>query len=42
MGGVCTAHGEIRQILPESLKERDHSDDIGIDGRIILERNLEK
>jgi hypothetical protein len=30
------------KILVGKLKERDHSEDLGIDGRIILQRSLEK
>jgi hypothetical protein len=37
--------GEIRnayKIWSENLKGRDHSEDLGVDGRIILERILRK
>jgi len=32
----------IRVIESKSLKGRDHSEELGVDGRIILERILEK
>jgi hypothetical protein len=42
MGGACSAHGgDEKKALHtslENLKERDHSDDRGIDERIILKR----
>jgi hypothetical protein len=31
VGGACSTYGR------ESLKGRDHSEDLGVDGRIILE-----
>jgi hypothetical protein len=39
MGGTCDTHGTDENIkfCSENLKERDHSNDLGIDGRIILE-----
>jgi hypothetical protein len=39
MGKVCNTHGrdgKSVQFWLESQKKRDHSEDIGIDGRIIL------
>jgi hypothetical protein len=48
-GMRLTAHvarmGEIRnacQIWSENLKRRNHSEELGVDGRIILERILGK
>jgi hypothetical protein len=31
----------VYKIWQGNLKERDHSKDLGVDGRIILKRNLE-
>jgi hypothetical protein len=45
MGGACSAHGETRnahRILLQSVKGRDHSKDLGVDGRIILKWILGK
>jgi hypothetical protein len=39
MDGAYSAHGEMKnayKILVGSLKGRDHSEDEGVDGRIIL------
>jgi hypothetical protein len=41
MGGVCTKYGKdekcIQNFGEKNLKVRDHLEDLGIDGRIILE-----
>jgi hypothetical protein len=44
MGRVYSAHGtdEKYKKLLESLKGKDHSEDLGIDGRIIVKYNLRK
>jgi hypothetical protein len=46
MGGECSTHGGRREIhtkfWSENLKGRDQSDDLGVDGRIILEWILER
>jgi hypothetical protein len=45
MSGACSAHGEVInacKILLQSLKGRDHSEDLGVDRRIILTRILGK
>jgi hypothetical protein len=34
MSGACSTHGEM--IFLESLKGRNHSEDLGVDERIIL------
>jgi hypothetical protein len=39
MGAPCSIHGEIRNvnnILVGNLNRKDNSEDLGIDGRIIL------
>jgi hypothetical protein len=38
MGGHVANMGEMRstEFWPENMKERDHSGDLGVDGRIIL------
>ena len=38
MGGVCSRYGEsfIQGFGLESLKEGDHLEDLGVDGRIML------
>jgi hypothetical protein len=40
MGGACSAYGEGRDVCTgfwwENLRERDHWEDPGVDGRIIL------
>jgi hypothetical protein len=39
MGGACSPHGEKRntfKILIGKSKGRDHSEDLGVDGMIIL------
>jgi hypothetical protein len=38
VGGACSTHGQMRiaqNIFVENLKGGDHSEDLGIDGRII-------
>jgi len=45
MGGSCSMHGEIgayTKFWSEDPKGRDHSEDVGVDGRIILEWILKK
>jgi hypothetical protein len=46
MGGVCSTHGrdeKFRQYFGwKKLKGRDHSEDLGVDGRIILDWILGK
>jgi hypothetical protein len=44
MRGICSTQGkEMHTIFwLEILKERDHSEDLGVDGRIILKWMLEK
>jgi hypothetical protein len=40
MGGSSSMHAEMRNLykfLSQNLKGRDHSEDLGVDGRIILE-----
>jgi hypothetical protein len=40
MGGQCNTHGRDEMYTKfwlENLKERDHSEDLGADGKIILE-----
>jgi hypothetical protein len=44
MGGTCSTHGAMRcayQIY-ESLKGRDHLEDLRVDGRIIVNWTLKK
>jgi uncharacterized protein YjcR len=36
MSGACSAHGKDKKNWLESLKVRDHSEDLGIDGKMIL------
>jgi hypothetical protein len=39
MGEVCSAYGErigVYSVLVGNLRERDHLEDAGVDGRIIL------
>jgi hypothetical protein len=40
MGGVCSRYGEsfIQGFGLESLKEGDHLEDLGVDGKIMLKR----
>jgi len=43
MGGACSTHGideECMQDSGRSLKGRDHSDDLDLDGRVLLEWTL--
>jgi hypothetical protein len=43
MGGACSTHvRNAYNVLVESLKGRVHSEDLGVDGRIILEWVVEK
>jgi len=46
MGGACNTHERfekwIKKFWSENLKGRNHSEDLGIDGKIILERILWK
>jgi hypothetical protein len=44
MGVACSTMGEINayKILVGYLKGRDHSEDLGVDGRIILQWILRK
>jgi hypothetical protein len=36
MGGASTPHEEDTQFWLENLKERDHTQDLGVDKKIIL------
>jgi len=38
MAGACSTHGN----WSENLKGKDHSEDLGVDGKIILQWNLGK
>jgi hypothetical protein len=42
IGGICRMHGEMRNTYMENLKVRDHSEDLGVDGKVILEGILRK
>jgi hypothetical protein len=44
MGSTCSMHRQEMhtKIWSENLKGRDHSDDIGVDGTIILEQTFGK
>jgi hypothetical protein len=46
MGGACNMHGRdekfIQNVGQKNLKERDHSEDLGVDEKMILEWILEK
>jgi hypothetical protein len=45
MGGSCSMNDRDEKriiVLLENLKRRDHSEDLGVDGRIILEWILRK
>jgi hypothetical protein len=41
MGGACSTNGRdekcVQKFWSENLKGRDHLEDLGVDGRIILE-----
>jgi hypothetical protein len=38
MGGTCSMHGgDVKYLQLENLKGRDQPEDLGIDGKIILE-----
>jgi hypothetical protein len=36
MGGACSVHREDEKFWLESLNGGDHSEDLGVDGKIIL------
>jgi hypothetical protein len=39
MGGACSTYGEEKsayRVLVGNLKEKDHFEDLGVDGRVIL------
>jgi hypothetical protein len=37
MGGACSAHGgDAYKILVEKAEEKRHSEDLGVDGSIVL------
>jgi hypothetical protein len=44
MGGACSTDGRCEKLIEsfwsENLKGKDHSEDINVEGRIILERIL--
>jgi len=40
MGGAFSTHGEIRNAYNISVGRRDHSEDLGVNGRKILESIL--
>jgi hypothetical protein len=43
MGRACRTHGEMRdayRILDGKLKEREHSEDLGVDGGSMVLRNV--
>jgi len=42
MGRACSTHWTGEKCWSENLKERDHLEDLGVDGRAILEFILEK
>jgi hypothetical protein len=42
VGGECSTHGEVRNAYKISVGKPDHSEDLGVDGRIILELILGK
>jgi hypothetical protein len=42
MGGMCSTYGERRGLYRVLMRERDHSEDPGVDGRIILRWILRK
>jgi hypothetical protein len=44
MGGACSAHGSVKKYVQNFSGEtlRDHVEDLGVDGKIILERILGK
>jgi len=44
MGGVCRTNEMkcIAKFWSENLKERDHSEDLGVDGNMILEWIIQK
>jgi hypothetical protein len=46
MGGTCRAHGidekKIIKFWSENLKGRDHSEDLGVDGKIISDLTVTK
>jgi hypothetical protein len=42
VGHVARIKGMHTKFLLENLKGRDHSKDLGVDGKILLEWNLEK
>jgi hypothetical protein len=42
MGRACSMHGRDKKCIQEDLKGRDHSEDVGINEKIILEGILQK
>jgi hypothetical protein len=42
LGGPCSAYGDRRGVWWGNLRERDHSGDPGVDGRILLRWILRK
>jgi len=42
MGGTCNTHGKDKKCIPANLKGIDHLEDVGVEGRLILEWTLGK